>query len=419
MNNRTIRSKVISYFVGMSLLLSLVFGALALIFSYAVEDQVFQALLIDEQQLIEEQIAHGQTPSPRLTFISFYAQKSQLPEPILRILNDEPQRIEFPGVGQEHFHLLAINGGYLVAEVSEHLAVRKLKGEMLSIFMILLSLGLFAALLLALTSLKLAKRMLKPLDDLMGIVANAPVEKLPTHFAERFAHGEIGQFAQTLENALTRIRAFVTREQEFTRDVSHELRTPIAVINGAITLLKNTAMSSEQQKLVQRIEKANVQTTQSIEGLLVLAREESDEKHDTALLPLIERVALAHVDLIENKPVELVINIKPHVHLALSEPALTLIVSNLIKNAFVHIEQGKVLVEYDTSREVLIIQDTGPGIEKAVLESPFKPGIKGQSSKGTGLGLAIVKRVCDKMNIAIELESSSAGTCIELGLCQL
>jgi signal transduction histidine kinase len=414
MNNRTIRRKVISYFVGASVVLSVLFSMMALIFSYEVEDRLFQTLLFDEQQLVEQQLKDGLKPTPRLSFIEFYQTESALPRAIADVLKDEPNRIEFPGDDQQHYHLTRIDGGFLVAEVSEHLVVRKLRGEMLSVFVILLSIGLVAALLLALLSLRLAKRLLKPLDELMDIVNNAPVEKLPTHFAHRFETGEIAQFAKTLESALERIRAFITREQEFTRDVSHELRTPMSVIQGAITLLKASELTANQRDTLARLDQANLQMTQSLEGLLVLAREENNAPQNTQLLPLVERIALAHIDLIDGKPVELNIHIAAHARVPISEPALTLILSNLIKNAFIHTNRGHVTIDYQAG--ILHVSDTGSGFEPSVMTHAFEQGVKGSKSQGSGLGLAIVKRVCDKLNISIEFTSNTTGTRFTLTL---
>jgi signal transduction histidine kinase len=49
----------------------------------------------------------------------------------------------------------------------------------------------------------------------------------------RFPDDEVGMLARGLEALLQRIREFIVREQEFTRDASHELRTPLAVIRSA------------------------------------------------------------------------------------------------------------------------------------------------------------------------------------------
>lgn len=412
MNNRTIRRKVISYFVGVSIILSTVFAAMALVFSYEVEDRLFQTLLQDEQHLIETQLKNAQPPEPRLPFINYHQSTDTLPESIASTLIEEPHRIEFSGDNGKHYHLLNINTGYLVAEVSDHLVVRKLRAEMLSLFLILLILGLFTALLLAFASLKLAKKLLKPLDELMIIVNNAPVDKLPTQFAHRFEQGEIGLFAHTLEKALERIRAFIRREQEFTRDVSHELRTPIAVVEGAVTLLKRTSLNEEQQVVAERIAQANIQMAQSIDGLLFLAREEPQGSESTTVLPLVERIALTHIGLIENKPVTLSINIDAKKTVNASEQALTLILSNLIKNAFIHTHQGDVTINFVDN--TLTIRDSGTGVEHSIKEHIFAEGVKGSQSTGSGLGLAIVKRVCDKLQLGLQLQSDTNGTCIRI-----
>lgn len=412
MKANQIRRKVITYFVVITSVMGLLFSAFSFLFAYAVEDTLFELLLHDEKQIVETQLANGQIARPSLAFITFYDQQSALPEPIKQTLQEEPARVEFSSNDGKHYHLMPINGGFLVAEVSSHLVVRKLKAEMLSAQLVLVAIAVLTALLLAFMSLALAKKLLQPLDKLMAIVENAPIEKLPTQFAQQFKEDEIGHFAATLEAALCRIQALLTREQEFTRDVSHELRTPLTVAKGAMTLLNNTELSAQQTAYVARICRANQQIEQSIEGLLLLAREEHLTAQPTRLLPIVERVVLQHHPLIAAKAIELLITVPANVTLNTNDQVLTLILTNIIKNAFTHVEQGVIEIGY--AANTLYVEDNGPGISQAMLKDIFCAGVKGEHSEGSGLGLAIVKRICDKLAYRLDLTSSESGTRIEI-----
>ncbi|MFC3032041.1 sensor histidine kinase [Pseudoalteromonas fenneropenaei] len=414
MNTRQIRNKVIAYFASIALLVSVLFAAMSLLFAYIIEDTLFELLLRDERQHISAQLEKGLQPHPKLDFIRYYPSEQALPDVIRTTLAEEPNRIEFSGNHGEHFHLLKLETGFLVADVSTHLVVREFKGAMLGTYVVMLAVMLLVALVLALMSLALAKRLLLPLDKLMAIINEAPVEQLPNNFASQFQQDEIGSFASALQDALNRIQAFVQREQAFTREVSHELRTPLAVSEGALSLLEQTKLSDVQADYVARLRLAAQQMNQSIAGLMVLAREENHSLSATRVLPVVERVVLQYVSLIGNKPIELNINIDRNLQLKISEAVLTLLLSNLIQNAFTHTKQGTVTVAYQHG--CLLVNDEGSGIAAELLPDVFCAGIKGPESNGSGLGLAIVKRVCERLNLPLTLDTHSAGTCFRIAI---
>ncbi|TQF67992.1 sensor histidine kinase [Pseudoalteromonas luteoviolacea] len=408
MKARQLRTRIIAYFVGVSLFISTLFGFVCFLFAYTIEDHLFNFLLKDEASYISQQIESGRQPVPRLEFIKYLETETQLPEFIQHVLKEEPRAKEFAGTDDKHYHLVKMEQGLLLAEVSEHLVVRKIKVGMLNFLLVVLAVVLVVAVILAYLSLAMAKKLLKPLDRLVEIVAQAPVEKLPQNFSSQFVNDEIGGFASTLEQALDRIRQFIDREQAFTRDASHELRTPIAITQGALTLLKQSELSEKQQQLVDRAAAAQAQMAQSVETLLALAREETITQKEVKLLPIVENCVLQQAEKIAGKDISVDIQVPSEVTFAIGESALNLLLCNLIGNAFSHVSSGHVCVKYDNG--VLSVEDTGPGIPPDIKSELFMSGVKGKYSQGLGMGLSIVQRLCQRLNISLDYESSEAGT---------
>ena len=403
-----LRVRIISYFVGAALLISALYGATAFIFAYHVEDNFFKALLSGEAQAIEQQMNEGQSPSPKLEFVMFHETANELPTFIRDILVSQPKRREFAAQDGKHYHLLQFEQGYLLADVSSYLVVRESKQIMLYYLYVLLAIVTVIAILVGFAAYRIAKRLLSPLDELMGIVEKAPVEQLPQGFAERFQKDEIGTFATALEQALSRIKAFVQREQHFTRDVSHELRTPTTISRGALTLLRQTSLSAEQTPLVARIEQAQVQIEQSLSTLLALAREDKSTSTQTRLLPVVEQSIIQQHQFLADKDIELIIEIKPQQEVPMAEAPLLILLNNLIGNAFKYTVSGTISIRYD--KQKLIISDSGNGIEAALQPHIFDAGIKGEASQGLGMGLSIVKRLCEQFAIEYQVSSSEQGT---------
>ncbi|MBD1584179.1 sensor histidine kinase [Pseudoalteromonas sp. S16_S37] len=409
-----LRNRIVIYFVGSTLLTSILFGLSSFFIAYNVEDEFFYDLLKDEVKVVQTQISQGQEPQPKLDFVHYVRYQELLPEPVLTRLREEPNRREFSGENGQHFHLLTLKDqpGYLVAEVSEHLVVRKFTEGMVYFLLIIFAFACLIAIVMGFASYKISKRLLKPLDDLMDILTNAPVDKLPQGFARKFNNDEIGTFAKTLESALSRIRAFIRREQLFTRDVSHELRTPVTVSQGALTLLKQTNLDAQQSSLVQRIDAAQQQIEQSLTILLALAREDSLGEGKSRLLSAIEQSVIQQYEHLSGKDIKLVVNVDSQIEVPVAQTSLLILLNNLLGNAFKFTTQGKITISF--SNNTLCIEDTGQGIGNDEKSLVFEDGFKGENSQGLGLGLNIVKRLCEKLSLQYSLASSALGTRVEI-----
>ncbi|MEK0158077.1 HAMP domain-containing sensor histidine kinase [Pseudoalteromonas piscicida] len=417
MKTKQLRNRIITYFVSIVVLLSILFSLITLLFSYIIEDSFFYQILEDERKQIALQIVNNETPKAHFDFVTFHPTTDTLPAVVRRLLAEEPNRKEFSAEAGKHYHIAFLNKddrgqGILLAEVSEHLVVRELRGLMLGFSLTLLAIGLIIALLLALGTVKLAKKLLKPLDELMVIVEASPVENLPTNFASQFSQNEIGKFAQTLESALARIRAFVERERQFTRDISHELRTPVTISQGAVSLLKHTELNSKQQELVARIAESDQQMQLTLEALLALAREKADTPQQTNLQSVIEACIINNQALFEHKVLS--IDIPGNVFVSMAAQELRLVVQNLLQNAVYHSQGEQIYLHYRDN--TLTIADDGQGLPQTFTahEQAFESGMRGPNSLGTGIGLSLVKRLCEKFSVEVMIESCKTGVSVHL-----
>ena len=82
---------------------------------------------------------------------------------------------------------------------------------------------------------------------------------------------------------------------------------------------------------------------------------------------------------------------------------LSIVVSNLIRNAFSHTPSGTVNISIENNQ--LIVSDTGSGIPSQEMGKVFQKYFRGSASTGSGIGLSLVKRICDRYGWAIILNS--------------
>ncbi len=259
-----------------------------------------------------------------------------------------------------------------------------------------------------------SRRLIAPVVQLAEIVKKAGPDNLPTDLSSRFHRDdEVGVLARALERAMERVQALMEREKIFTRDASHELRTPVTVIKGAVGVLERKYGKDEGP--LQRINRSVKDMENTIESLLLLAREEAVPApgENCAGAPVIRKAIDQNRYLLTRKPVavSLVENAAP----VIQAPAgiFQIAVTNLIRNAFTCTAEGKITVTiHDDHVEVA---DTGRGVPEKDLPRIMEPHARGSDSHGFGLGLSIVKRLCNRFgwNLAIDSREGS-GTRVRL-----
>jgi len=116
---------------------------------------------------------------------------------------------------------------------------------------------------------------------------------------------------------------------------------------------------------------------------------------------VVQEAVERHRHLFEGKSTEVKLSIDADPHLAADRALLLIVVSNLIRNAFQHTDQGEVIIHLSAER--LRIVDTGHGIAETELAHIFQRHYKGNDSRGEGIGLSLTKRICDRYgwNIAV------------------
>ena len=407
----SLRHKILFAFTGCAVAIALLFGLCSLLFAYHTEDRFFESLLQAEANVAEQQLAEGAPVVPRLGFIRYYPALSALPAGIGEVLKQTPNRREFAAAQGKHFHLIPLSTGYLLADVSEQLIVRNIRGQM---FTFLLCLLLAAIVFSAVLAFWLARRVLKPLHQLTAVVDNAGQHPTDTNWSGIAAlpADEIGRLAQALQQAWSRVAEFISREQQFTQDVSHELRTPVTVSRGAITLLRHTKLTAQQLQLIERLELAQQQIAQSIETLMLLAREQQPAASRTPLLPLVEHSILQQQPKLAGKQLQLNIDIAADESVMIADSVLLILLNNLLGNAFEYTVTGHINIAF--KQQTLTVEDTGGGIDAAIRQRVFDSGVKGENSQGMGVGLSLVKRLCDKWHIGYHIQSDSSGTRVRL-----
>ncbi len=406
----SLRSELVRAFWGFGGLLILIFGVIVVGASTEQEDKLLKrqlgfeldAYVRDHQAAIEQ----GMPPPVTSRFIRSHLGTETLPVPLRELAADLPDGVHEieKSFFQGEDYFLAIHSLprrkerlYLVYDVRP--LEEWLQGPSLRVVLIG---GLAVAVLGLLGAFRLSRRVLAPVTDLEQVVSShADPERLAAELAECPQPPELAPLSTALERSMRRIDAFIERERKFTRNASHELRTPVTVIRGAVELLEQAPDEHQRERVVGRIRRSIDQMEGLIETFLWLAREDEDAgaaDWDTDLAAIVREVADHHRPLFDSRRVQLELAVESTVRVAAPHQAVSVVISNLVKNALDSTHSGRVRLEAAATE--IRVCDSGSG---AVGERA------GSVDQAHGFGLTIVEELCQRFDWRWSLTAGSEG----------
>ncbi len=410
---RRLRSRIILSFLLLGTVLSGLFAVSVLSLQSYLEDQLIGATLAEELDTYVTQLREDPSVvEPFYTRIQGYVTRPGDPN---RSVSAQVRALE-TGV-----HDVAIGGvdfkaavrkdddlwAFLIYDVSENRRLTRqlvlyLVGVVVLFSLLSLAIGLWSS-----------TRVMKPVTELADQLEEADRMTGVPQLAEGFEDDEVGQLAAALDSYAERMVQMVERDREFNADVSHELRTPLAVISGATELLlAQEDLPPRSRNRLLRIARAARQSTDITTALLHLVRaergtDEDSQSHNVA--DVAGDVMDLHRPLMENRPVDLRLEVEERVSVIAPESVLAVTIGNLVSNGVRYTSEGEVVVRIGAGR--LTVEDTGPGIPEEELTHIMERHYRGEGvqGKGSGLGLAIVKRLCDLYGWRMEFENRESG----------
>ena len=230
--------------------------------------------------------------------------------------------------------------------------------------------------------------------------------------------GEVRQLTGALRRLTRRTRELVVRERDFTRNASHELRTPLTVIRVATDMmLADPEIAPRTHRTLLRMQRAGRDMEAIIDAFLILARENvhAPVTEDFDVAAVVDEEVEKASALLSGKPVELevVATASPRVHA--SPRVLAVMLGQVLDNACVFTERGRIEVRLEAGR--VVVTDTGIGMTSDVLRKAWDPFYRAElvNPSGKGMGLPIVRRLGERFHWPVTLESTpGAGTVVSI-----
>jgi len=229
--------------------------------------------------------------------------------------------------------------------------------------------------------------------------------------------------AEALREANRRLREEAAHRDEFLAMLSHELRNPLAPIRNAAYILEHADPGGEpaarargilrrQSEHLTRLVDDLLDVTRITRGRITLRRVHVD---------LREAVARAAEEIgapLQERGVALRIAVPPERVLVDADPTrINQVLVNLLHNALKFSRRGdQVLLSLGVAggQAEIRVQDSGAGIDAALLPHLFEPFVQGErtldrSEGGLGLGLALVKGIVELHGGQVRAGSAGVG----------
>lgn len=318
----------------------------------------------------------------------------------------------------------SVKKGYLLVAMS----LEDAKMVLHNLFQILLFSYPLILFLLFIIARIIAGRSISPINSIIKTSNVITKDNLKSRIPLPQNKDELFILSQTINNLLDRIENTIEREKQFTSDASHELRTPLTVIKGTLEVLIRKPRNQEEylEKINFCVSEVN-RLNHLVDELLLLARFENQNQSlkiekvslNATILDAISRYS----SLIQTNKIHISTHFLEEYYIDSDAYLLSIIINNLVSNALKYSNKNGdlsiVITDKNNKIECQII-DTGIGILAEDLQKIFdqfyrSKSIEHSGIRGTGLGLSIVKRLCNLLQIDIQITSKEKiGTTIFL-----
>ena len=242
----------------------------------------------------------------------------------------------------------------------------------------------------------------------------------------------LNEMAQRLSSTMERLQAAneqlqqdIEREREqekqridFFTAVSHELKTPIAILKGELEgMLYQVGEYKDRDAYLRHCLKITDDMGKIVKEILMAARMGGSDFQlscsDLDPSPMAERACRKIMGRIEDKGMDLTMDIQPEVHYRGDGRLLEMAMDNVLSNAVIYSPAGA-RVAVSLKNRLFSVENSGVHLPEEDLKQIFEPFYRPDKSRnrnsgGSGLGLYITKMILEHHGIDCCMENTEAG----------
>ena len=255
---------------------------------------------------------------------------------------------------------------------------------------------------------------MKPLYALLRWLDRSHPGKGPETLPISHATIEFKKLTEAARHTIERAESYMERQKQFIGNASHELQTPLAILGTRIEwMIDNTQLTEEQFAELSKMRQSLHRMNRLNRTLLLLSKIENNQFPERADIDLVEIInnEIGIYSEIYGDSIKCRTELPERFVVNMNESLATTMITNLIKNAFLHASEDSA-VDISIKNRVLAIANNGsePLDGSRLFDRFYTSGKKGS----TGLGLALVKSIADSYNFKIEYTFKEGKHCFKV-----
>lgn len=248
------------------------------------------------------------------------------------------------------------------------------------------------------------RRSLQPLYDLLHWLDAYRPGGRPQSVPNKSDVEEFRRLNVALQQAVDRSEELFERQSQFIGNASHELQTPLAIIGNRVEwLLDSPSITEEEAGELFKIQKTLSRAVRLNKTLLLLTKIDNGqfpESVEVDIVTALEEGVESYGDVYAAREVNFTHNLPAELKVTMNESLASTLISNLVKNAYVHTPQGGDAHIEIVGRTLRVSNTGSEPLDKEHIFERFYQAARKEGS--TGLGLALVAAVCRYYNLRLE-----------------
>ena len=231
---------------------------------------------------------------------------------------------------------------------------------------------------------------------------------------------QITEFRKLNEAAIRnaeRSEQLFEQQKQFIGNASHEIQTPLAICRNRLEMMmEDESLSEFQLEELMKTHQTLEHITKLNKSLLLLSKIDNGQFTETVELELNELLKQYLDDYKEvyaYREIQTEVVEKGVFRVQMNESLATILITNLLKNAFVHnVDGGHIRIEITSHCFTFCNSGVEHSLDSTHIFERFYQGTKKEGS--TGLGLAIVDSICRLQNIGLKYYFQNGEHCFEI-----
>ncbi len=279
--------------------------------------------------------------------------------------------------------------------------------------------GLYIILLLTiiLINIWVFRKSMKPLYVLLNWMDNYRLNKKNAPLKNKTNVTEFKKLNDTVMRYAARSEEMFEQQKQFIGNASHEMQTPLAICQNRLEMLmEDDSLSEENLEELLKTHQTLDHVAKLNKSLLLLTKIDNSQFSDTKMVDLnqtLKRYLEDYKEVYGYRHIGLVMEENGSFQTDMNESLATVLMTNLLKNAYIHnVEGGHIHILITSHLITFSNSGVSTPLDGSRIFERFYQGSKKEGS--TGLGLAIAHSICKQYGLQLSYSFENGDHCFTI-----